>query len=208
MALLGTTEIQYAQCLWGPKEQVLTVDRTKNNNPLMRFESNSETEDLIITVFNDISVENMYSEKDKGAKKRIDIHIALEQIQGVLDILEPFVNSLDVSFDEAPRNSPDPTGTEHPKGLSLGKTDKITWVKGLVQASFSSEGYTVQTKSNGQIFIDAENYQRGARLHLGINNLSQTIDILDYESIFKLTIKYSQLKRFVQAIKVAKKWLS
>lgn len=200
--------MQYAQCLWGPRRLVLNVDRDSGENPSLQLISNDTDETLTLRIYNDVHTENMQSQSNEGAKKRMDIHIKMQHIPSILEVLEPFVDSLNVTFDEAPRTSPDPTGMEHPNGLPLGNTSPITWVKALTIANFVSEGFSVKTRPDEKLYMDAENYSRGARVHFGIRNINEDGNTTGDDDNFLIILKYSQLRRFLQAIRVAYRWLN
>ncbi|KNZ42451.1 hypothetical protein [Acetobacterium bakii] len=209
MRKLGETEVQYAQCLWGPIARVLNSIRDREDDPTITLNANDTEQILSLKVTRDLQEEMMTSSANAGAKKRIDLHIADEQLDSFIEILEAFVSGLNINFDEASRQAPDPTGLEHPNGLSLGATEPITWVRAECSAYFKNSNVHVKTSTSGQIYLDAEKYERGRRIHFGIRNISQDTSSTGYvENTIELKIPYAQLKRFLHSIKIGKKWIS
>lgn len=208
MRKLGTVDIQYAQCLWGPSARVLSSIRDCGYNPKFTLIADDYSQVLRLMIKDDVIVEDMKSSSNAGAKKRIDIHIADIHLDDFLAILTPFVNSLSVKFDEASRQAPDPTGKEHPEGLPLGDISPITWVKAECSAYFSDIDVYVKTKSNGQMYLDAEKYVKGSRIHFGMRNIAKSVlPEKNSGNFIEIKLSYSQLKRFLHSIKVGKKWL-
>lgn len=205
MTLLGECEAQYVNNLLSSRKIVLRTDRDAGNNPTVKILTDDTEENLIIQFSSDISVQPMLSNPKEGAKDRTDIHFNKKQIDAVINILQPYVTSLRILFDDTPRTSPDPTGLEHPNGLPLGVTHKITYIEGIVKANYGSHGF--MTYSSGKIYLDAERYARGEKIHFGISMSNHiTGNIYEYNSL-ELIIPNNQLKRFLHSLKVAKKWL-
>ena len=208
MRELGNVNIQYAQLLWGPIKKALNVKRDRGDNAKVKFMADDSQEVLILRIDNDVRSEVMTSVSNQGAKKRMDIHIATEHLEKFIEILSSFVGSLSIRFDEASRQSPDPTGMEHPDGLPLGRTEALTWIKTQAVAYFSDEDICIQTRQNAQLYLDAENYARGSRIHFGIRNFTNSMEFnSEATNYIELRIPYTQLKRLLHTIKVGKKWL-
>lgn len=208
MEFLGICEAQYASNLLSSKRIVLRTDRDRGDNPFMEFYYLSQIQKLRIRICNTVYIEDMKSDPSLGAKDRIDIHFNEVQLDAIISILTPFINSLSITFDDAPRSTPDPTGTEYPGGMSLGEIKNITLIPAILRANYANRNFFVEATG---IYADAEKYIRGNKYHLGarINKKSMgIIDIIDDINSFELLIEYSQLKRFLHSMNVAKMWFA
>ena len=207
MRELGETDIQYAQCLWGPEACVLNSKRDRGDKTTISLLANDNEKKLYL-IIKDLDEETMKSSSNAGAKKRIDLHIADEHLSSFIAILESFVKVLKVKFDEANRQAPDPTGMEHPNGLSLGTISPMNWVRGECRAYFKKSNIIVETSaSRKKIYLDVEKYIIGRRIHFGISNIIQANNATtSYKNnVIELKIPYSQTKIFLHFLKFAKK---
>lgn len=203
MELLGKCEAQYANNLISSKQIVLRTDRDSGDDPFIAFYSDAEAQSLVARIYNTVHIEKMDSSPVLGAKDRTDIHFNESQIDKIRDIITPFIGSLSITFDDAPRSTPDPTGTEYPGGMPLGVTKTITWVPACVLANYAEQDFAVESS---KIYIDAEHYARGNKYHLGASMRTDILQKSDPDNSFKLIIPYNQLKRFLHTITVAKMW--
>ena len=206
MILLGKCAAQFARNLLACEEITLVTDRDNGDNPEARFYSDDENKKLVIKILNDINIDEMTSNPSAGAKNRTDIHFNDSQLDAIISILEPFINSLEIEFDDTPRNSPDPTGMEHPDGLPLGITQNITWIKAMIKVNYADKGFSIIDTS--KMYIDAEEYWRGKKYHFGVS-MNTNFEQKNLKSnSFEILIDYNQLKRLLNSMNVAKIWFS
>ena len=139
------------------------------------------------------------------AKDRADFYLFDYHLNNAINILEPFVNSLTVDFDIEPRNTPDPTGMEHPTGLALGQINGITSINGYYCANFADECFSLGAES--KFFIEAER-KRGNKFHIGIPIKADIDSAISETNEFNLYVDYEDTKRLLYAMKLAKETLS
>lgn len=205
MELLGKHEAQYANNLLASKRLVLRADRDRGDNPFIEFYFNKTDKNLIIRIINTIHIEDMKSDPTQGAKNRTDIHFNEAQLDPIIKTLSPFINSLSLNFDDVPRNTPDPTGMEHPSGLPLGKIkESVTEVPARIFANYADKGFSVRAT---KIYIDVEKYKEN-KFHIGAIMDKKILDKVDDINSFKIYIDYSQLKRLLHSMNIAKKLFS
>jgi hypothetical protein len=206
MELLGKCEIQYVNNLLSSKKAVLRADRDRGDNPYVKFYSVPSEQKLLMRIVGDVKTEEMTSNPRVGAKDRTDIYFFDFQLDNAINILEPFVESLSIEFDDTPRSIPNPTGMEHPDGLSLGEIYTITSFVAQCVANYADKSFSVSASS--KLFVEAER-KRGNKFHIGINMSSSITSAANGNvNSFELWIDYSDTKRFLHAMKVAKKLLS
>ena len=205
MKLLGRCKAQYASNLVASKKLVLRTDRDRGDNPFIEFYSNEADQKLVIKILNTVHIEDMISNPAWGAKNRTDIHFNESQLDAIIDILSPFIDSLSTTFDDAPRSTPDPTGMEYPNGLPLGKTKPITWIPARMIVNYADKDFSIVAT---KIYIDAEKYTRGNKFHLGARMSTTILNKAGSVNNFELLIDYSQLKRFLHSMNVAKMWFA
>jgi len=140
------------------KKLVLRTDRDRGDNPFIEFYSNETDQNLVIRIFNTVHIEDMNSNPALGAKNRTDMHFNEAQLDPIINTLSPFIESLSITFDDAPRSTPDPTGMEYPGGLPLGITKSITKISARILANYADKDFSVEAP---KIYIDAEKYTRG-----------------------------------------------
>lgn len=203
MELLGKCEAQYANNLVSSKRLVLRTDRDRGDNPFIEFYSDAGSHNLLARIYNTVHIENMDSSPSLGAKNRTDIHFNESQLDNIRGIITPFIDTLAVTFDDAPKSTPDPTGMEYPGGMPLGVTKTITWIPARVLANYADNNFSVEAS---KIYIDAEHYSRGNKYHLGASMSTGILHRSDNINSFELIIPYNQLKRFLHTITVAKMW--
>lgn len=202
MKLLGKHEAQYANNLLACKRLVLRTDRKRGDNPFIEFYFNKADKNLIIRIINTIHIEDMKSDPTQGAKNRTDIHFNEAQLDPIIETLSPFINSLSLNFDDVPRNTPDPTGMEHSSGVPLGKIKAhITEVPARIFANYADRGFSVRAT---MIYIDVEKYKEN-KFHIGAIMDKKILDKVDDINSFKIYIDYSQLKRLLHSMNIAKK---
>jgi hypothetical protein len=205
MELLGTCEIQYANNLLSSKKAVLRTDRDRGDNPYVELYSVSPEQKLLMRIIGDVKSEDMTSNPHAGAKDRTDIYLFDFQLDNVINVLEPFVDSLSIEFDDTPRSIPNPTGMEHPEGLSLGEIHAITSLTALCVVNYADKFFSVSATS--KLFIEAER-KRGNKFHIGAKMSGITTAANSNVNCFELWIDYSDTKRFLHAMKGAKKLLA
>ena len=205
MKLLGRCKAQYASNLVASKKLVLRTDRDRGDNPFIEFYSNEADHKLVIKILNTVHIEDMNSNPALGAKNRTDIHFNESQLDAIINILTPFIGSLSITFDDTPRSTPDPTGMEYPNGLPLGKTKPITWIPARMTVNYADEDFSIEAT---KIYIDAEKYGRGNKFHLGANMSTTILNKASSINSFELLVDYSQLKRFLHTMNVAKMWFA
>ena len=205
MELLGRCKAQYASNLVASKKLVLRTDRDRGDNPFIEFYSNEADQKLVIKILNTVHIEDMISNPARGAKNRTDIHFNESQLDAIINILSPFIDSLSITFDDAPRSTPDPTGMEYPNGLPLGKTKPITWILTRMIVNYADKDFSVEAT---KIYIDAEKYIRGNKFHLGASMSTTILNKAGSINSFELLVDYSQLKRFLHTMNIAKKWFA
>lgn len=203
MNLLGRCEAQYANNLVLSERLVLRTDRDRGDNPLIEFYTDDKSQNMLARIYNTICIENMNSNPSLGAKNRTDIHFNEIQLNEVKTIISPFINTLSVAFDDTPRSTPDPTGLEYPGGMPLGKNQKITWIPACILVNYAEKNFSIETS---KIYIDAERYARGNKYHLGASMSTRLLEKADNINSFILIIPYSQLKRFLHTMIIAKMW--
>jgi hypothetical protein len=203
MKLLGKCEAQYACNLVASKKLVLRTDRDEGDNPFIGFYSDEINHNLVIRIFNTIRIEDMISNSALGAKDRTDIHFNEIQLDPIINTLSPFIESLSITFNDVPRSTPDPTGMEYPGGLPLCIKKTITNIPARILANYAEKDFTVGAS---KIYIEDEKYpKRGNKFHIGAEMNTTILDKADDINSFELLIDYSQLKRFLQSINIAKK---
>lgn len=203
MKLLGRCKAQYASNLVASKKLVLRTDRDRGDNPFIEFYSNEADQKLVIKILNTVYIEDMSSNPALGAKNRTDIHFNESQLDAIINILSPFIDSLSIAFDDTPRSTSDPTGMEYPNGLPLGETKPITWIPARMIANYANKDFSIEAT---KIYIDAEKYKRGNKFHLGANMSTAILNKAGSINSFELLVDYSQLKRFLHTMNVAKMW--
>lgn len=203
MKLLGRCKAQYASNLVASKKLVLRTDRDRGDNPFIEFYSNEADQKLVIKILNTVYIEDMSSNPALGAKNRTDIHFNESQLDAIINILSPFIDSLSITFDDTPRSTSDPTGMEYPNGLPLGETKPITWIPARMIANYANKDFSIEAT---KIYIDAEKYKRGNKFHLGANMSTAILNKAGSINSFELLVDYSQLKRFLHTMNVAKMW--
>lgn len=205
MKLLGRCKAQYASNLVASKKLVLKTDRDRGDDPFIEFYSNETDQNLVIRIFNTVHIEDMNSNPELGAKNRTDLHFNEAQLDPIINTLSPFIESLSITFDDAPRSTPDPTGMEYPGGLPLGITKSITKIPARILANYADKDFSVEAS---KIYIDAEKYTRGNKFHIGASMSTNILGKADNINSFELLINYSQLKRFLHTMYVAKMWFA
>lgn len=209
MKLLEKCIAQYANNLLASKELVLRTDRDRGDNPFIEFYSDEADQKLIIIILNTVYIEDMTSDPALGAKNRTDIHFSISQLDDIIDILSPFIDSLSITFDDTPRSTPDPTGMEYPNGLPLGETKTITWIPARMIVNYADKDFSIEA-TKVKVYIDVEKYKKENKIrkkfHLGANMGTTILKKADSVNNFELLIDYSQLKRFLYSMKVAKMW--
>lgn len=205
MQLLGKCEVQYANNLLSAKKVVLRSDRERGDNPHAEFYSVPNEQSLFIRIVGDVRPEDMSSNPYAGAKDRMDIYLFDFQLDNAINVIEPFVNSLSIEFDDTPRSIPDPTGMEHPDGLRLGQIYTITSLTSKCIINYADKSFSVT--ATPKLFLEAER-KRGNKFHIGAKMPGTISTANGNDNCFELWINYSDTKRFVHAMKVAKKLLS
>lgn len=205
MKLLGKCNLQYANHLYSKKKTVLRSDRERGDEPYAEFFDIYSLQKLYIKISGDISSEVMRSNPRAGAKDRLDIYFFDFQLDNVINILEPYVNSLAVEFDDIPRNVTDPTGMEHPDGITLGEIYPITSLTAKCTVNYADESISILSES--KLYLEAER-KKGDKFHIG----AQMNGGISFESkemnCFEIWIDYSDTKRFLHAIMIAKNLLA
>ena len=147
----------------------------------------------------------MMTDPSKGAKIRTDIHFDVDHLRKLIDILQPALSHVTEIQDDTPRQSFNPTGMEHPEGLSLGVTYDITNLSATVICNYGNLGFSI--KKNTRMYIDAEKYP-SPRYHLGINmNGAVEKQINTNDNNFKIYIEYSEVVRLYGSMKQSLKKL-
>jgi len=202
MKLLGRCKAQYASNLVASKKLVLRTDRDRGDNPFIEFYSNETDQKLVIRIFNTAQVEDMNSNPARGDKNRTDIHFNESQLDAIINILSSFIDSLSITFDDVPTSTPDPTGMEYPDGFPLGELKPSTWIPARMIVNYADRDFSVEAT---KIYIDTEKYKkRGNKFHIGAIMSTNILGKADNINSFKLLIDYSQLKRFLHTMNVAK----
>lgn len=205
MELLGTCEVQYVNNLLSSKKVVLRADRDRGDNPNVSFYSLTSEQKILMRFGGGMTIEDMKSNPNAGAKDRTDIYIFDFQLDDVINIFERFVSSLSIEFDDGPRSIPNPTGMEHPEGLPLGTIYTITSLTAQCVANYAEKSFSVTARS--KLFIEAER-KRGNKFHIGTNMSGIVTAANGNDNSFELWIDYTDTKRFLHAMKVAQKMLS
>lgn len=205
MELLGTCEVQYVNNLLSSKKVVLRADRDRGDNPYAEFYSVPSEQKLLMRIVGDVKTEDMTSNPRAGAKDRTDIYFFDFQLDNAINILESFVGSLSIEFDDTPRSIPNPAGMEHSDGLPLGEIHTITSLIAQCLANYADKSFSISASS--KLFVEAER-KRGNKFHIGINMRSVVSLANGKVNSVELWIDYSDTKRFLHAMKVAKKLLS
>jgi len=209
MKLLGKCRAQYANNLLASKKLVLRTDRDRGDNPFIEFYSNEADQKLVIIILNNVYIEDMTSNPALGAKNRTDIHFNISQLDAIIDILSPFIDPLSITFDDTPRSTPDPTGMEYPNGLPLGETKPITWITARMIVNYADKDFSIEA-TKVKVYIEVEKYKNGNKIrkkfHLGANMGTAILKKAGSVNNFELLIDYSQLKRFLHSMNVAKMW--
>ena len=202
---LGSCNAQYANNLASLKQLVLRTDRDSGDNPQIDFYVDNENEILLCRIYNSVKIEEMQSNPNKGAKSRTDIHFNDTQLNVIINILTPFIESINIDFDDTQRTAPDPTGTEYHGGMPLGRTNAITWIPAEIKANYYDLDFSVLAT---RIYIDAEHYVKGYKYHIGATMSENFYQCSENENCFELRIKYVHLKRFLHSMIVAKMWFN
>jgi hypothetical protein len=202
MKLLGQCEVQCASNFLSSKKLVLRTDRDRGDNPFIRFYSNETNSNLVIRIFNTIRIENMISNSEKGDKDRTDIYFNEIQLDLIINILSPFIDSLSITFNDSPRRTPNPTGMEYPGGLPLSIKENITNIPARLLANYAEKDFTVEASL---IYIEFEKPKKGNRFHIGAKMNKTILDKANGINSFELFIDYSHLKRFLQSMNIVKK---
>lgn len=207
MELIGSCDVQYANNLFSEKGLVLRADRrNKYQSPRISFFRDDLNKVMIIKIFNDINIEKMQSNPGAGSKNRTDIHFDSIHLTQILDVLKDFVLSITEIQDDSPRKRYNPTGMEHAGGLSLGITEDVTNLPVNIKCVYGEAGFSI-TKST-KMFIDTERYP-SKRYHLGFD-MKNAIEenVSNKENSIFISIRYSDLRRFLFSIVNAQKKLS
>jgi hypothetical protein len=206
MEIIGKCDVQLATCLLSEMRQVLRSDRGKSDSPIMSVYKNDENSFLILSIVEDVRIEPMRKDPSSGAKDRIDIFFTLGQVKELHNCLKPFIDGLDIKFDDTPRDTPNPTGTEYLGGLPLGRTLPITNMPAISLVDFANIKFA--SKCRIKLIIDAEAYQNKNRnrFHLGAILRNENNSESKGENRILLLIEYSQLKRLLHSITIALKW--
>lgn len=206
MKYLGKCDVQYANNLFAEYNMVLRADRQRFDNPIAEFYTLENTQELLIDISSDLNCELMQTNPYEGNKSRTDVYFVHSELDNIISILESLVNSLDVEFDIATRRTPDPTGMEHPGGISLGEifNSYSTNLKVKCDVCYANESKKICV--NSKMYVEPEN-KNGKKLHLGIGTNSGKFVPADKVNSMKLFIPYSELKRFLQCIKNSKNFL-
>lgn len=204
---LGNCNIQYARNFCRSKKLVLSADRDQGDCPIASLYDKPDTQELLIYILQDIQIEDMRSDPRAGNKERADFYFRLDMLPDLISILDPFVSSLSVSFDDTPRYTPDPTGMEHPNGIPLGEIfhQYSTNLFARCTACYGQMGFQITSRS--RLFLDPEN-KRGKKFHLGLTMNSPVEPASERENYFLLCLKYPDLKRFLSSVKIAQTILS
>lgn len=203
MKYLGQCEVQFARHLLAPKKLVLSTDRIRGDKPIVQIFTLEDRSKILFKIHNDVRIENMKSNPREGAKDRLDVYFAYEHLDGILSILEPYMNSLRVYFDDAPRRTPDPTGMEHENGISLGYifSESGTYIKVESAAYYGAQCFCA--RANASMYVETE-IKRGKRFHMGIRMKDEMQKINSGPNCFAICMPWTELKRFVYAVKLAK----
>ncbi len=203
MKNLGTCNVQYANNLLKTNQRVLRADRDRNDAPKMNIYVSELTEELLLNISNDLTIEIMDSDSKKGNKSRTDIYFLTSELDNLISILEPFVGALDVKFDTVAQTSPNPTGLEHSEGLQLGKiySGLGTYINVKCEVHYAENH--IQTYTNSKMYIEPED-KRGKKLHLGISmseNICVSVEPINCINIY---VGFKDLKKFLHTVKIAK----
>ena len=206
MKYIGKCNVQYANNLCGTYNLVLRADRQRLDEPVAEFYTIENTKELLINISNDLSCEVLKSNSQEGNKSRTDIYFLCSELDNIINILEPLVNSLDVEFDITSRTTPNPTGLEHPGGILLGEIFNAysTNIKAKCEVCYAKENKKICI--NSRMYVEPEN-KNGKKLHLGISMNSNQFVSTDKINTIKLFIPFTELKRFLQCIRNSKKFL-
>jgi len=194
--------IQYASNLLSSEQLVLRADRDRGDNPMVEVYSLPSEFKLLLKILGDVNVETMQSNPNAGAKSRSDFYFAYGHLDALINIIEPFIKTISVKFDDSPRITPDPTGMEHSDGIPLGYiyNQQSTNFVATCEVNYS-ERFCATTTS--KLYIEPE-LKRGQKLHFGITmseNISKSTDNSNY---FKVYIEYKDVKRLLHSVKNAK----
>jgi len=204
MKLIGTFNIQYANCLLAEKRMVLRGDRDRGDEVKLDLYTNETSQVLTINITEGIRIEKMRTNPSAGNKKRLDIYLFDYQLDDVIAVLEKFVSSQVITFDVTERAVPDPTGMEHPNGLELGEIQTIT----SIDANYVVYLISTESKIEGssKLYIEAER-KKGNKFHIG-STLNSDIKVANMgESCIQLDIAYKDTKRLLNSMKLTKKLL-
>jgi len=201
MKKVGSCNVQYANHLFGKEALVLRGDRLRSDNPIL--EIFIDDNNIVLRILQGISLEQMRTDPNKGAKKRMDIHFEKEFAADLLKIVRNFADENKLILDSDNRRIYDPTGTEHQDGLRLGATEGITSIPSECNVYYFDKQVKV---SSNEILVDKENYPNKKRVHIGstVDNVTNCMCDRNY---FEIVISSKYIRRFEVALNVACKLL-
>lgn len=172
MEKLGDIEVQYITCYLTSKQQALSADRRRRNNPIMSVYTDSTTKTISFIVRN-LNIEGMRSTR---VKEGLDLYIIKPETRKLETFLSQILGpiSQQVHLDRSLRSPKDPRPTYvNSGGLNIPIEQLSVPVKvNQVIANYASANYKADiTKSNATIKIDAENKNSWdrPRMHIGIH---------------------------------------
>jgi hypothetical protein len=194
---IGIYDISYANHLLSSEMLVLRGDRSNGDKPRLQI-LHDDSLNIILRVEDGIKVVDMESNAKAGAKDRFDIHIGKHYLPAILEDLNDYIVRYDLTMDTKAYNLFDPTGTEHEDGLPLGETKPLTRFPASCQI-----GYYISdiVASGTMLYVDAENYPRRARYHIG--GSTQPLVQSVAKSCFEITISSEYVFRFVKSMELA-----
>lgn len=206
MVYLGSCKMQFARNLLKSKQLSLVSDRLVDDNPTVNLYSLPKESKLLLKIYGDVKIVDMSSDPHKGNKSRSDFYFKDEHLDDFINVIEPFIKTINVEFDDAPRSSPDPTGMEHSSGILLGHIFNKYSTNLVVSctACYAEKSFCISDSSI--LYIEPE-IKKGKRFHMGISmkeNISKSIDNLNG---FEIYINYADVKRLLYSIKIARKIL-
>ncbi|MFL2077195.1 hypothetical protein [Marinilactibacillus psychrotolerans] len=197
MKKINSYEINYANHLLGPKKLVLRGDRSRGDNPILDIYSDDDS-NLILKIENGIQVEDMASNPRNGAKERFDIHLGTNILKKLIDDLNTFISSEGLVLDTKNYTLSDPTGTEHVDGLLLGKVKPLTMFPASCNIFYQ---YANTIAQSDMVYIDAENYPKKKRHHMGGSTKSLSSPVST--NLFEIIISSEFVCRFVKSIELS-----
>lgn len=197
MKLINSYNIEYINHLLGTKGLVLRGDSSRGDFPILNIYYNNNF-DLILKVKDGIRIEDMLSNRSKGAKERFDIHFGKDILKSILNDLDKFAKNYGLTMDTKSFQMLDPTGTEHSEGVPLGKVKPLTRFPVICTIHYQTANTVVQ---GNMIYVDAENYPDKQRYHIG--GPTNSIVKGTSDNFFEIIIPAEFVCRFIKSIELA-----